>query len=106
VSNIHELSLLLPATVESARDARRAVDAMPFEAEAFAARIDERIVAPRRDLQNAMDTLPWLTRRPVRTIPATYPVCSLGMVDSKATLAVSGCRTVRRSSSALTPATF
>ncbi len=31
MSNIHELSLLLPATVESARDARRAVDAMPFD---------------------------------------------------------------------------
>ena len=31
MSNIHELSLLLPATVESARAARRAIDALPFD---------------------------------------------------------------------------
>jgi anti-sigma regulatory factor (Ser/Thr protein kinase) len=31
VTDVHEVSLLLPASVESARAARRAVDALPFD---------------------------------------------------------------------------
>lgn len=50
------------------------IDALPFDAPAFAARIDERIVTPRKDLQEAFDTSPWLTRLETAISPSEMTI--------------------------------
>ncbi|MEQ1569335.1 MAG: DUF2330 domain-containing protein [Myxococcota bacterium] len=50
------------------------VAAIPFDAPAFAAAVDERIVTPRQQLQEAFDTLPWLTTLETQLSPEEMTV--------------------------------